>query len=140
MSASSYPATLWQIADVAVYCRGPAAGGQRLFVAAFMPVHRTHGLVEDGLVLPSAYLLEDLQRLRVDGKSVVIAAVKQVHLSEIIEHLRFPAAVADPPVPLERMVQLLTCLAVAPEVPAGDSGMAQGVGDPPRVGRRGVQH
>src|SRR5215467_2196736 len=123
---------IWQIAYVAVDSKSPAAGGQCFLVAPLVAVYAADVLVQDRLVLRTAYLAEDLQGRLVRLERVSMLPVVQVHTSQVVQHLRFPAPVTDVTIERERIPQVSLSLGVSPKMPAGDSGVTQGASHPAR--------
>src|SRR6266516_5989890 len=109
-----------------VYRECLPAGGQPLVVAALVMVDGADIVVQDRLALRSAYLTEYLQGHLVGVERVPMVPVIKVYPSQVVEHLRFAAPVAGVPVERKRLVQVSICLGVAPQMPAGDPGMAEG--------------
>src|SRR5215831_12217514 len=111
-----------------VYRECLPAGGKPFVVAALVMVDGADIVVQDRLAMRPAYLTENLQGHLVGIERVPMMSVIEVYPSYVVEHLRFPAPVAGVPVERKRLTQVSICLGVAPQMPAGDAGMAQRVG------------
>ena len=129
-----------QVADVPVYRECPPAGSQCFLVAALVAVDAADVLVQDRLVLRSAYLTKYLQRFLVGVERVPMVTVGQMYRAQIVVHLRFPAPVADVTIERQRLPHRCVGLGVTAQMPAGDTGMAQGIGHAARVRGGAVQN
>ncbi len=128
-----------QVADVPVYRKGPAAGRQCFGVAALVAVDAADVVVQDRLVLRSAYLTKDLQRFLIGVERVPVITIGQVHRAQIVVRLRFPATVTDVTIERQRLPHRCVGLGITAQEPAGDTGMAQGISRATRVRGSAVQ-
>src|SRR5208283_3368930 len=122
-----------QVAYVTVYRERLPVGSECFLVAAFVTVDAANVLVQDRLGLRAAYFTIYLQRLLVRVERVPVVTAVQMHPAQIVVHLRFPAPVADVTIERKRRPHVSICLAVTAQMPAGDTGMAQGIGHAARV-------
>src|SRR6204780_1066794 len=117
-----------KIPDAAVYGQRPPVGGKGLFAIALVMVNAANALIQDRLTLGGAYLIEYFQGLLVVLERVPMLAGVQVHLSQVVEALSLATPFTDLAVQGKRVKHVLHCVREAPEVPAGDPGMAQRFG------------
>src|ERR1035438_9833413 len=103
---------IWEIADVTVYGESPPVSGEPVLITALVIVDASYIMIENRLVLRSAYLTEYSQRLLVAFECVPMIAEVQLHPAKIVEGLRLASPVLGVTVERKRVTQVSHCVGV----------------------------